>query len=209
LRRSWPRRSQAAKRVTAVRELPGGRVEVELDDAPWRTLPVDAVVRAHVVVGRELDRPTARDLARALRRSEALQTAGRALRLHDLSAKALDERLARRSVAPAARAEAVEALKRTGILDDGRFAAGRAEALAGRDYGNGAIRADLGRQGVDREHTEAAIAGLERESSRAERIAARRGRTSGTARYLVTRGFEVESVEAAVGELVAGDPEDR
>src|SRR5439155_1071737 len=80
----------------------GGRVEIELDEAPWRTLPVDAVVRAGVVLGREFDRATARDLARALRRSEALRTAGCALRFRDLSAKALDERLARRSVPPAA-----------------------------------------------------------------------------------------------------------
>jgi SOS response regulatory protein OraA/RecX len=170
---------------------------------------VDAVVRARVLVGRELDRATARDLARALRRSEALRAAGRALRLHDLSTKGLDERLARRSVAPAARAEAVEALERAGILDDGRFAAGRAETLAGRGYGNAAIRADLERQGVHREHAEAAIAGLERESGRAERIAARRGRTMATGRYLAARGFEAETVEEAVGEPVAGDPEER
>jgi len=170
---------------------------------------VDAVVQAGVLVGRELDRATARNLARAVRRSKALRTAGRAMRSRDLSAKALDERLARRSVAPAARAEAVEALERAGILDDGRFASGRAEALAGRGYGNAAIRADLERQRVDREPAEAAIAGLEPESARAERIAARRGRSAGTARYLVARGFETESVEAAVGELVAGDPEER
>jgi SOS response regulatory protein OraA/RecX len=176
---------------------------------PWRTLPADAVVRAGVLVGRELDRATARDLARALRRSEALRAAGRALRLRDLSAKALDERLARRSVAPAARAEAVEALERAGILDDGRFAAGRAEALAGRGYGNAAIRADLERQGVARKPAEAAIAALEPESARAERIAARRGRGAATARYLVAHGFEADEIEAAAGELVAGDPEER
>jgi len=189
--------------------LQGGRVEIELDEAPWRTLPVDAVVRAGVVLGREFDRATARDLARALRRSEALRTAGRALRFRDLSAKALDERLARRSVPPAARAEAVEALERAGVLDDGRFAAGRAEALAGRGYGDAAIRADLERQGVGPAGAEAAIAGLEPESVRAERIAARRGRTVTTARYLAARGFEPELAEAVAGELVAGDSEER
>jgi regulatory protein len=167
---------------------------------------VDAVVRAGVLVGRELDRPTARALARALRRSEALRTAGRALRSRDLSAKALEERLARRSVAPAARAEAVEVLAQAGLVDDARFAAGRADALAGRGYGDAAIRADLERQGVGREPAETAIAGLEPEPDRAARLTARRGRSLATARYLAAHGFEAESVEAAVGDLVAGDP---
>jgi SOS response regulatory protein OraA/RecX len=197
---------ETLRRVTRLRELKGGRVEVELDDVPWRTLPADAVVRAGLLVGRELDRPTARALGRELRRSEALHTAGRALRARDLSAKALDERLARKSVAPAVRADAVETLQRAGLVDDDRFAAGRAEALAGRGYGDAAIRADLERQGLDGEAAEVAVTGLEPEAARAARIAGRRGRTAATARYLAARGFDPDALEAALGGLVAGDP---
>jgi SOS response regulatory protein OraA/RecX len=193
-------------RISQLREVRGGRVEVELDDAPWRTLPVDVVVRAGVSVGRELDRPTARDLARELRRSRALTRASRALAHRDLPAEAVDARLAQAGFGTEVRAEAVEALQRAGLVDDGRFAVGRAAALAARGYGDEAIRADLERQGVDGDLTEGALACLEPEAERAERIAAKRGRSPATARYLAARGFDAEAVEAAVGGVVAGDP---
>jgi regulatory protein len=193
-------------RVTRLRELKGGRVEVELDGAPWRTLPLDAVVRAGLLADRELDRPTARALGRELRRSEALRTAGRALSTRDFSARALDERLARRSVAPAVRAEALETLERAGLLDDGRFAAGRARALAERGWGDAAIRDDLERQGVTGEPADAALAELPPERQRAEHQLERRGRTAATARWLAARGFEPDALETALGGLIAGDP---
>src|SRR5207244_920648 len=158
LRRQLRRRSSAASRrtaassatgtVTALRELRGGRVEVHLDGTPWRVLPVDAVARTGLGVGRHLDRPLARTLARELRRSAALTKAGRALRTRDLSRRELEERLERRGVAAGARAEALAALERGGLVDDGRFTRSRADALAGRGYGDAAIRADLERRGV-------------------------------------------------------------
>ena len=58
--------------ITALRERKRGRVAVELDGAPWRVLPTDAVVRAGLTVGRPLDRATARELAREVRRAKAL-----------------------------------------------------------------------------------------------------------------------------------------
>ena len=111
--------------VTALRERPGGRVVVELDGAPWRTVPADAIVRSGLLVGRTLDRPAARTLARELRRADALRVATRALRHRDLSRQALAERLPAR-----AREEALAALERSGYLDDARAAAGRGAALA-------------------------------------------------------------------------------
>ena len=79
--------------VTALRERPRGRVEIELDGAPWRLVPTDAVVRSGLFVGRALDRETARSLGRELRRAEALTRALRALTARDRSRRALDERL--------------------------------------------------------------------------------------------------------------------
>ena len=58
-------------------------MDVELDGAPWRTLPADAVVRSGLLVGRALDRTMARALARELRRSSALTRATRALTHRD------------------------------------------------------------------------------------------------------------------------------
>ena len=65
--------------VTALRERKRNRVAVELDGRPWRVLPADAVVRAGLAIGRPLDRHTARELAREIRRARALAQATRTL----------------------------------------------------------------------------------------------------------------------------------
>lgn len=172
--------------VTALRERPRGRVDVDLDGAPWRTLPTEVVVRVGLVVGRALDRETARTLARELRRSRALARATRALRHRDLSRRALAERLP----APA-RDDALEALERSGYLDDMRSASMRAAGLADRGWGDAALRFRLEHEGFDGEAVEAAIAALEPEAERARDLVAR-GRTP---RWLAARGFEVAAEE--------------
>ena len=193
-------------RVTALRERRGTKVvDVELDGAPWRSLPLDVVARVGLREGTELDRTRARELRRELRRAEALGTAVRALRSRDLPRARLEERLARRGIAPEPAAEALETLERAGYLDDERVARGRAAALAARGLGDEAIRWDLERQGLDEGLAAAAVASLEPESYRARRIAAARGRTVPVARALARKGFSQESLEAAFGEVVAGE----
>ena len=192
--------------VTRLREDGRGRVAVELDGAPWRTVPVDVVVRSGLAEGRALDRPALRLLRRELRRAEALAVAGRALRRRDLSERGIAERLARASVAPTAAEESLAVLSRAGLVDDARFAQTRAGNLAERGYGDAAIRHDLGRQGVTPEVIEAALESLEPEAERARRHVERRGRGPSTARYLASKGFGEEALEAAVGADFAPDP---
>ena len=183
-----------------------GRVAVELDGAPWRTLPVDVVARAGLTEGRALDRSALRLLRRELRRAEALGVAGRALRRQDLSERGIAERLARASVAPAAVEESLTVLSRAGLVDDARFARTRAGNLAERGYGDTAIRHDLGRQGVPPEVIEQALEILQAEAERARRLVERRGPGAKTARYLASKGFGEEALEAAAGADFAPEP---
>jgi len=192
--------------ITALRERRRGRIAVELDGSPWRELPVAVVVRAGLAQGRVLDRPAVRLLRREIRREEALAVATRALRARDLSERRLAERLERAAVAPAAAAASLEALSGAGLVDDGRFAANRAEALADRGYGDAAIRHDLERHGVVPELVEAALEALEGEVGRARQLVERRGSGPKTARYLASRGFGEDAVEAALGADFANDP---
>jgi SOS response regulatory protein OraA/RecX len=184
--------------VTALRRVGPGRLLVELDGAPWRALPEEAVVAAALAPGRSLDRPRARALWRALRRYEALAASQRALAPRELSERALAARLARRGVAPAQRREALETLARAGYVDDARVALRRAAELAGRGLGDAAIRADLEAKGLDGEPLEAALDALESERIRAERIVERHGRVPKTGRLLARRGFDAEIVDALV-----------
>lgn len=184
--------------VTALRDDRRGRVAVELDGAPWRVLPIDVVVRAELAEGRQLDRPALRLLRRELRRAEALQVAGRALRHRDLSRRRLAQRL-EGAVPPAAAAESLATLERAGLVDDRRVAHVRAESLAGRGYGDEAIRHRLREEGLAEELIGDAVAGLAPECQRAGPLIERRGVGPRTARYLAGRGFGEEAVEAALG----------
>jgi SOS response regulatory protein OraA/RecX len=185
-------------RVTALRETRRG-VAVEIDGAAWRTLPVDVVVRAELLVGSDLDRPRARAVRRELRRHEALARAGRALRARDLTAFELDTRLEQAGYAGVERGAAIGTLKRAGLVDDERFADGRAASLAARGWGDEAISWRLKQAGVAAETASAAVSRLEPEAQRARRIAVRRGGGPAVAAFLGRRGFSEESVEAAGG----------
>ncbi len=100
------------------------------------------------------------------------------------------------------REEALDALERSGLVDDDRFAHSRAAHLAARGYGNAFIDDDLDRRGIDAALREQAVLQLSPEAERAREIVERRGRSPRTARYLAGRGFSADTLEA----LFARDP---
>ena len=185
--------------MTRLRERAGGRVEVELDGGPWRTVPTNAVVRAGLALGTTLDRETARALGRELRRERALDVAVRALRHRGLSRRRLKERLGARGANAGARAEALGTLERLGLVDDARLAAARAEALAERGYGDAAIRSALERDGIGEELVAEALEGLEAEALRARGLLDREGASPRTLRRLAGRGFDASVLEELSG----------
>jgi SOS response regulatory protein OraA/RecX len=189
--------------VTAVRADGKGAVDIMLDGAPWRSFPHEAVLRAGVRVGVELDRPRARTLRQESKRLAALAAATRALRYRDRSATALEGRLAQAGVAPAERRRALEVLENAGIVDDRRVGAGRAQSLAERGAGDLLILHDLDAHGIARELAEELVAALEPERSRAAAIVTRRGDGAKTARYLAQKGFSEDSIVAVVADADA------
>ena len=120
------------------------------------------------------------------------------MRVRDRSTAELAARLEQRGVGEAEREQALETLERIGYVDDERFARTRAEQLAARGSGDALIRHDLEARGLTPERVEAALAELEPERERAARIAERRGRSVKTARYLASRGFGEDALEAVV-----------
>ena len=181
--------------VTGLRERKRGRVAVELDTRPWRVLPTDAVVRAGLAVGRPLDRHTARQLARELRRARALAQATRTLATSGRSRGELEQRLTRAGHAGSAREEALAALDHAGLVDDARLAQSRAELLARRGYGDAAIRADLRRRLVEPEAAAGAVAALEPEPERLRRLLDAQSVTPALLRRLAGRGFSRDALD--------------
>jgi regulatory protein len=181
--------------VTGLRERARGKVEVHLDETPWRAFPAGVVVRAGLQVGRPLDRQTARLLAQELRREKALRRATRALASRDRSRGELEARLEQAGVTESAREEALASLEAAGMLDDGRVAESRAASLARRGYGDLAIRADLRRRRIDDEALALAIEALEPEAERAQRLLDSHGGSPAVLRRLAARGFSRDTLE--------------
>jgi len=138
-------------------------------------------------------------------RESPLERAVRLLAGRDFTAAELESRLARAGVAPQERTDVLESLARAGYLDDGRVVCDRASRLAARGQGDSAIRLDLASRGASPELVEQAIASLEPEGERAERLADQLGRTPKTARTLSRKGFSEDSIERLLMS-VAQDP---
>jgi SOS response regulatory protein OraA/RecX len=133
----------------------------------------------------------------------AVEAALRLLRHRDRSAAQLDQELEARDVGAAAREDALDTLRRTGLVDDNRFAERRAVTLADRGAGDALIRHDLEAAGIAQDVLEDVLAGLEGEYERALRIVERRGTSAKTARYLAGKGFSADVVHVAIAR--AGD----
>ena len=131
-------------------------------------------------------------------RDEALAVATRALARREHSRWSLAERLQRAGIRASEADEVLAELERLGLLDDGRFALERARVLAERGKGDAAIRFDLEGSGVSASAVEEALARLDPERERAERLVGRRGATPATARLLAGRGFDEDVVAAVV-----------
>jgi SOS response regulatory protein OraA/RecX len=184
----------------------GDVVRVELDGRPWRAIPASAAARAGLCIGKQLGRPELRLLRRELRRAEALHTAAAALRRRPYSRSGLERRLERRGVAPAAREAALTTLESAGYVDDESYARARALGLAGRGYGDPAIRLTLDREGVPREACDVALAELPPELERAERELRRSATPEGALGRLARRGFSSETIEELASRLRWCDP---
>jgi SOS response regulatory protein OraA/RecX len=175
-------------------------VALEVDGVSWRVVPDEVVVRARLALGLVLDRQTLREIGRELRRSEALAAAGRALARRDLSEAGLRGRLERRGVAPGDVAEAAEALRRAGALDDVRFARSRALWLSERGWGDEAILARLEAEGAPHEAAREAVSQLAPEPERARPLIAGLVPEK-AARLLARRGFAYDTVERVASPL--------
>jgi SOS response regulatory protein OraA/RecX len=136
---------------------------------------------------------------------DAVDVAVRALARRDRCEADLRRILERKDVDAPEIERALDLLRRTGAVDDARFATRSADALARRGLGDEAIALRLEREGVSRELAAEAVATLEPESDRAKGLVERRGRGAKAARWLVGRGFAFESVERALGGIAERD----
>jgi len=131
---------------------------------------------------------------------DVVECALRALRHRDRTEREIEQHLRARGFSEEDRLRAVETLRRTGLVDDERFAHARASSLADRGAGDALIRARLAQAGVAHELVDGALEAVEREMTRARRIVVTRGASPKTARYLPGKGFSDDVVGAVIAE---------
>jgi regulatory protein len=131
--------------------------------------------------------------------------AARALARRDRSELDLRRILARKGVSEDDVDEAIETLRRSGAIDDERFARAAAESLARRGLGDSAIVFRLQRDGIGRELALDAVAELRPEDERANELVARRGADPRNARWLSARGFSRDAVDQAVAAVAESE----
>ena len=134
---------------------------------------------------------------------EAVELALRALRHRERSSLQVEKHLEARGVDDDERVAAIDMLRRTGLVDDRRFAEARAVVLARKGAGDALIRHDLDAAGIDRDLVEAAVGDLEDEVTRARRVVARRGVGASTMRYLIGKGFPADVAHDVVADASA------
>jgi SOS response regulatory protein OraA/RecX len=183
--------------LTSLRRSAPGRITLEVDGRPWRTVPDSVVLRAGLAAGLALDRETLRLIRRELARARGFAAAGRVLAGGDASAHRLTQRVER--AAGAVAEEVVTSLADIGVIDDERASAARASALAARGWGDAAIEARLESEGFDPTSARAAVAALAPEEARAADLVAGEADPRRAARLLARRGFAPELVEDQAG----------
>ena len=140
---------------------------------------------------------------RRRRERDPIDLAARALQHRDRSRRELDDRLTRAGVGDEERADTLDTLERVGYVDDARFAAARAEALAGGATAMMRSGTTWRPHGIAAEGADEAIGVLESERERALALVERLGRSLRTAQQLARKGFGEEALEAALGADVA------
>jgi len=186
--------------ITRLARTADTRVLIEVDDAPWRTLPTPLVDGLGFTIGTELTRPLLRTLRRQLRRHEAASKAERILASSDTSTARLGAALERSGVALRDRESLLDTLASSGLLCDARASQARATALANRGYGNLAIELKLETEGYEAADRQDAVESLDGESARAQRILEdKKFEPLQAARWLARRGFDEDICESIAG----------
>jgi regulatory protein len=206
-----PAEEPASGVISAVRTVRGGAVAIEVDGLPWLTVSYEAALAHGLLRGLPVDAQTAAALLAFDERRKAYEAALLLISYRPRSESELRSRLARRGLSAEAVAEAIERVRRAGLLDDAAFARAWVDDRASaRGRGKRTLAAELRAKGVDAEAADAALASID-EGTRAIEAARQRSARLGDVTwrefqqklgaFLNRRGFGYETINAALREL--------
>lgn len=188
----------AARVVTAVQPRTDLRVAIELDGNPWLVLDALVATELGIYVDASLSITTKRKAEQSARAARALDRAAAMVGRRSHARGELEQRIAKREGADAARL-AADRLESIGALDDTRHAAEVAAHRLASGWGPARIAHDLEVAGVDQTEIQACLQHLDDITvDRAAAIAI--GSRSGAEAWqrLASRGFDESVAERLV-----------
>lgn len=200
--------------ITAIRQTAPGRLTVCLEDGTELKSTLSAVTDLRLYSGRDLDGAGLEALrlssARSLAREKALEILSR----RPMSRQELKNKLLQKGEDEDAAEYCAAWLCENGLIDDESYAAAVARHYAAKGYGQGRIRVELSRRGVDRALWDGALDQMPDNSGKLDRfIAARlkdpedRDQVRKVTAALYRRGYAWEDIRAALARFHA-EPEE-
>lgn len=200
--------------ITAIRQTAPGRLTVCLEDGTELKSTLSAVTDLRLYSGRDLDGAGLEALrlssARSLAREKALEILSR----RPMSRQELKNKLLQKGEDEDAAEYCAAWLCENGLIDDESYAAAVARHYAAKGYGQGRIRGELSRRGVDRALWDGALDQMPDNSGKLDRfIAARlkdpedRDQVRKVTAALYRRGYAWEDIRAALARFHA-EPEE-
>ena len=188
----------AARVVTAVQPRTDLRVAIELDDNPWLVLDALVATELGIYVDASLSTTTKRKAEQNARAARALDRAAAMVGRRSHARGELEQRIAKREGADAARM-AADRLESIGALDDTRHAAEVAAHRLASGWGPARIAHDLEVAGVDQAEIQACLQNLDDAVVERAAVLAIGARTGAEAwQRLASRGFDESVAERLV-----------
>ena len=191
--------------VSALRQTSPERVTIALDDGSEIKATLGVVAELRLFVGRALEDAELQQLrasaSMALARNRGLEL----LSYRPMSCKELLDKLMQKGETPEDAEAAVDWLREHGFLDDARYAAQVVRHYAGKGYGEGRIRQELRRRGIQRELWDEALQEMPEPDDKLDRFLASRlsdprdrEQVKKVSAALLRRGYSWEEIRAAL-----------
>lgn len=200
--------------ITAIRQTAPGRFTVSLEDGTELKSTLATVTDLRLYSGRDLEAAEVEALRLSSARSLAREMALEILSRRPMSRQELKTKLLRKGESEDTAEYCATWLCENGLIDDESYASAVARHYAAKGYGQGRIRSELFRRGVERELWDNALNQMPDNSGKLDKfIAARlkdpedREQVQKVTAALYRRGYTWEDIRAALARFHA-EPEE-
>ena len=191
--------------VSAIRQSSPGRLTVCFEDGSEIKSTLAVVTDLRLYSGLELDEGRAGELRELSRRALARERALEYVSRRPMSQAELRKKLISKGEDEAVADYCVQWLGDNGFLNDEDYSRRVARHCAAKGYGQGRVRAELRRRGLDRELWDEAVEAMPDGSERLDKLVAARlkdpedrEQVAKLCQYLYRRGFDWDDVRAAL-----------